>query len=159
MLSLHSAFCLRHPMLWSSAQCWRSVDVLQAYTAPQRAGYAGRLVAARMDVPRFRKVNTAKGPWRLLDALATAPRTTGPLSGTGGAASGAHSNVVAVGPPMAPAAGQSGQDEGGSSMQLGDVRRIVRAVAVDIVGEEALEGEHHIASTLALNKGFLLIKV
>jgi hypothetical protein len=132
---------------------------MQAYTAPQRAGYAGRLVAARMDVPRFRKVNTAKGPWRLLDALATAPHDTGPLSGTGGAVPAAPSNMAAVGAPTVPAAGQGGQLEEGSRMQLEDVRRIVRAVAVDIVGEEALEGEKQCSSTLALKILFQLSAV
>jgi hypothetical protein len=117
-------------------------DMLQAYTAPQQAGYAGRLITARMDVPRFRKVNTAKGPWRLLDTLATAPRGTGPPPSSGAAAPAA-SSINAVGAPVAPAAGQGGSVEGGSSMQLEDVRRIVRAVAVDIVGEEALEGGDH----------------
>lgn len=123
------------------------VDTLQAYTAPQQAGYAGRLVAARMDVPRFRKVNTAKGPWRLLDALATAPRDTGPLPSGGAAVPGAASSIKAMGAPAAPAAHQGGLLDGGSGLQLEDVRRIVRAVAVDIVGEEALEGEDRVNST------------
>jgi hypothetical protein len=113
----------------------------QAYKAPQEAGYAGQLVVARMDVPRFRKVNTAKGPWRLLDALATTPRATGLVSDINPDAAGTPPGGGAVTVLQLPAAQLDGGATAGSRMRLEDVRRAVRDVASDIVGEEALEGD------------------
>lgn len=121
-----------------------SLAELQAYTAPQQAGYAGQLIAARMDVARFRKVNTAKGPWRLLDALATAPCIETASSAERGSSpsSGADVAVGITGFAAAGPAAAAGAEAvtAGSGMQLEEVRRIVRDVAADIVGEESLEG-------------------
>ncbi len=131
---------------------------MQAYTAPQQAGYAGQLVAARMDVGRFRKVNTAKGPWRLLDALATTRQDpeiefevdiAGSRSAAVAAAGGLPSAAAAADVPAEAAAAGSSAAAG---MHLEDVRRIVRDVAADIVGADAIEGVD-----AALELGFLCV--
>ena len=38
------------------------------------AGYAGRLIRARVDVARFAQVNQAKGKWTYLSSLAMMPQ-------------------------------------------------------------------------------------
>jgi len=87
------------------------------------------------------QVNTAKGPWRLLDMLeaplpAAAPHAAflQPLT-----ASGQSAAAAAVGP--APPTPASAAVAGRPAMSLDAVRRAVRDVAADIAGDDVFEGE------------------
>jgi hypothetical protein len=85
------------------------------------------MVRARLDVPRFVQLNSAKGRWAFLDDL-----TTTPLEAHTPSAVPAAAIVQAGGEPAA---------EARPALQKDAVVRIVREVAAGIVSEEHLEGE------------------
>ena len=104
-----------------------------------------KLVACRPAT----QVNTVKGPWRLLDALATAPLSEEtPISSTPAAAAavpktppssqpaGTESHLAAVEEAANNAAGGSNAPR----LSAEAVRRIVRDAAAETVGNDAFEG-------------------
>ena len=96
------------------------------WTASQEAGNVGQMVRARLDVPRFVKLNTVKGRWALLDDIDTEPvqqQLLGLLTASAGAQSVSQSAVSAR--PI---------------LQKDAVVRIVREVAAGIVSATDLEG-------------------
>jgi len=94
--------------------------MLQAFEAAMHSMNVPQLVVAKMDIPRFTAVNTAKGPWSLLSLLATTPDTT-------------EATPAKIAPPVA----ESG--DAGVGMSLEAVQGVIRDVAAAIIGE-ALEG-------------------
>ena len=101
---------------------------LQVWAAGQDAGYAGQMVRARLDVPRFVQLNTAKGRWALLDDLDTAPlQSQHP---------GVEAATVAQTSSMANVSARP-------AMHKDAVVRIVREVAAGIISEANLEGVTH----------------
>ncbi len=111
---------------------------MQVWTASQEAGNVGQMVRARLDVPRFVKLNTVKGRWALLDDIDTEPvqqQPPGPLAASAGTQAKSQS-VAASARPI---------------LQKDAVVRIVREVAAGIVSATDLEGAT--AQELLLRKG------
>ena len=79
-----------------------------------------QLVVAKMDIPRFTAVNTAKGSWSLLSLLATV-------------AEDFQATNAAPAPPLLESQGAR------AGLSLDAVQGIVRDVAAAIIGE-TLEG-------------------
>ena len=87
----------------------------------------GKLVQARLDVPRFTKVNTVKGRWALLDALNTTPAAAvTPLQQRVPAAIPGGANV-SLPPAM-------------KALQKDAAVQIVREAATNIIEDEDTEG-------------------
>ena len=100
---------------------------VQVWDAGQDAGNVGHMVRARLDVPRFVQLNSAKGRWALLDDLGT---------------TSLEATVAAATPDAALM--QAGGREAVTArpaVQMDAVIRIVHEVAAGIVSNEQLEGE------------------
>ena len=118
--------------VWVS--CWRCghpclglrPHASQVWTAGQNAGNAGQMVHARLDVPRFAKLNSVKGRWALLDDIDTVPvqqQTAGQEPG-GAVAQPRSQGIVSARP----------------ALQKDAVVRIVREVAAGIISVAHLAG-------------------
>ena len=127
-------------LLVPAASCCSLTTVLHAlqmWTASQDAGNIGHMVRARLDVPRFVKLNTVKGRWALLDDIDTEPVQRQP-----------------PGLPAARAVAQQASQKAAiarPALQKDAVVRIVREVAAGIVSATDLEGAA--AQELSLSKG------
>ena len=87
------------------------------------AGYAPRLIRSRISIARFSKVNTVKGPWPLLDRLATSSREP-PLPDSG-----------RVAPSIAASAHMPSAARPAPAASLADVTILVRSAAEATLGK------------------------
>ena len=123
--SLPRAACLLKSSIRPHSHAGRHVDlrsgVVQAYEAAMHATTVPQLVVAKMDIPRFTAVNTAKGPWSLLSLLATTPEDR------------QATEAEPAPPPLDSQATRTG-------LSLEAIQGVVRDVAAAIIGE-TLEGK------------------
>jgi len=87
------------------------------------AGYAPHLIRSRINVARFSKVNTVKGPWPLLDQLATAAAETALLT---------SGRVLPLG---ATSADTASVVRPAAAVSLADVTALVRSAAEATLGK------------------------
>lgn len=111
-----------------------------AHAAFQAAGYAPKLVRARIARSQFARVNTTKGPWPFLDQLSQV-MTSAPAHPALGTAPGAVS-LAAV-----PAAGTTGagSEPKQAAMTLQDVAQLVQAAASEVLGQDIGQDGHFAA--------------
>ena len=98
----------------------------------QSSGTLPQTIAARVNFDKFSKINTARGSWSLIHELTTVPQSSSGLAWP--AVPGA---AVQIAEPAHPASTASL-----SALSLEEARRIVRATAVEVLGEELGDDGH-----------------
>ena len=98
------------------------------WEAAEAAGAVPQVVYAKIDIPRFSSIYSAKGPWALLHSLSDVD-----------AHSGGHQPepALAANPAQAPAAVTTGQQPG---VALEAITKVVRDAALSILGADSVEG-------------------
>ena len=114
----------------------------QVWDAGQDAGNAGHMVRARLDVPRFVQLNSAKGRWAFLHDLGTAPLEVHTPSAVAATA------VVQLGSREAA--------KTRPTLHKDAVVRIVREVAAGIVSDIHLEGDEIDVVDMQCRRPFVL---
>lgn len=107
----------------------------EASRAFAEAGYAPCGVRAGIAAPRFRAVNTAKGPWSFLRQLAAVPAAARAPAEPASAAAGALQQERQEG-GVAAAAGAAPQQ---ATLSEAEVWAQVQAAAEEVVGADGLE--------------------
>lgn len=89
-----------------------------AYQAFNAAGYSPKLVRVLMDVGKFTKLNTVKGPWPFLDRLIAEPA------------------ALPAAAPLGPKPVTSGAAKSAPGMTVDEIVRLVRSAAAEVLGED-----------------------
>ena len=118
-----------------------TVDVLaclQAWDAAVLAGPLPHLVYASMDRARFAAVNTAKGPWALLQTLSSVRQDSIGLVQRQPALEATPAQATLLSAPVK------------AALPLDAVAKVVRDVAASVLGADAAEGDYSLVCTHAI---------
>lgn len=106
--------------------------MFQVWEAGVAAGSVPQMVYARIDIPRFTSIYSAKGPWALLRSLSAVD---------------ARSQSAALPAPSHAAAAQAPAVTAGvqkPAVALEAVTKVVRDAALSILGADSIEGARSI---------------